>query len=101
MLLTSTQFQVNWYKNHVPIIQSGRIHSVHNHNKHKDQYSLRLRSVSLLDLGNYSCGLAMDNAPGHQLDMATIVLDKLPPPPEFYSRKDRVNDTSQLLTWTG
>jgi len=90
---------VTWYKNNVPIIQSSRIHSVHSHNKRQDQFNLRIRSLAPMDFGNYTCGV-LDNT-GSQVDGDNMVVDKLPPPPAFYSRTDRVNETSQLLTWTG
>ena len=90
---------MTWYKNNVPIIQSSRIHSVHSHNKRQDQFNLRIRSLAPMDFGNYTCGV-LDNT-GSQVDGDNMVVDKLPPPPAFYSRTDRVNETSQLLTWTG
>ena len=74
---------------------------MHNHNKKQDEFNLRIRSMSAMDLGNYTCSLAMDNALSSPVDSVTMLVDKLPPPPEFYSKKDRVNATSQLLSWTG
>jgi len=92
---------VSWFKDNIPIVQSSRVHGMHNHNKKQDEFNLRIRSMSAMDLGNYTCSLAMDNALSSPVDSVTMLVDKLPPPPEFYSKKDRVNATSQLLSWTG
>jgi len=91
---------VSWMKNNIPISQSSRVHSVHTHRLGTDIFSLRIRSLNPRDLGNYSCNLNMDGS-NKELDSVSMVVDKLPPPPVFLSRTDRVNETSQLLTWTG
>ena len=88
---------MSWLRDGAPIHQSGRVHYSHSHG---EEFSLRLRSVSASDLGNYTCSLSLADSGGH-LDSATILLDKRPPPPLFVGLQDGVNETSQLLTWTG
>jgi len=89
--------RVSWLRDGAPISQSGRVHYSHSHG---EEFSLRLRTVSASDLGNYTCSLSLVAGARH-LDSATIILDKRPPPPLFVGLKDGVNRTSQLLTWTG
>ena len=89
--------QVSWLRDGAAIRQSGRVHYSHSQGQ---EFSLRLRSVSASDLGNYTCSLSL-GASTRQLDSATILLDKRPPPPLFVGLKDGVNQSSQLLTWTG
>ena len=95
--LTITMLKVSWLRDGAPISQSGRVHYSHSHG---EEFSLRLRTVSASDLGNYTCSLSLVAGARH-LDSATIILDKRPPPPLFVGLKDGVNRTSQLLTWTG
>ena len=54
--------QVTWARNNVAIKQSSRVHSVHS--KQSEVFSLRIRGLSPGDLGNYTCGLALDNTSG-------------------------------------
>ena len=89
--------QVSWLRDGAPITQSGRVHYSHSQ---AEDFSLRLRTVSASDLGNYTCSLSVA-ASTRQLHSATIILDKRPPPPLFVGLQDGVNQTSQLLTWTG
>ena len=93
--LTITSLQVSWLRDGAPISQSGRVHYSHSHG---EEFSLRLRSVSASDLGNYTCSLKLSSK---LVDSATLVLDRLPPPPVFVGLRDGLNETSQLLTWTG
>ena len=60
----------------------------------------RIRNLRARDLGNYSCSVGMDGG-NKELDVASMMVDKLPPPPVFIAKSDRVNESSQLLTWTG
>jgi len=92
--------RVSWLRDGAPILQSGRVHYSHSQG---EEFSLRLRSVSASDLGNYTCRLsqATSGGSGGHLDSATILLDIRPPPPLFVGLQDGVNETSQLLTWTG
>merc|ERR1712183_809848 len=83
-----TVLQVSWLRDGAAILQSGRVHYSHSQGQ---EFSLRLRSVSASDLCNYTCSLSV----------AAIILDKRPPPPLFVGLQDGVNQTSQLLTWTG
>ena len=53
--------QVSWLRDGAPITQSGRVHYSHSQ---AEDFSLRLRSVSASDLGNYTCSLALDNTAG-------------------------------------
>ena len=95
--------QVIWSRDNVPIKQTSRVHSIHS--EQSEVFSLRIRSLGPGDLGNYTCSLNLDNAAGavktDVVDSASMVLGLLPPPPVFVDLRDRVNETSQLLTWTG
>ena len=91
------KFQVSWLRDGAAILQSGRVHYSQTEG---EEFSLRLRSVSASDLGNYTCSLSLAGS-ARQLDSATIILDKRPPPPLFVGLQDGVNQTSQLLSWTG
>ena len=95
--LMSSKFQVSWLRDGAAILQSGRVHYSHSEG---EEFSLRLRSVSASDLANYTCSLSLAGSARH-LDSATIILDKRPPPPLFVGLQDGVNQTSQLLSWTG
>jgi len=88
---------VSWLRDGATILQSGRVHYSHSEG---EEFSLRLRSLSASDLGNYTCSLSLAGSARH-LDSATIILDKRPPPPLFVGLQDGVNQTSQLLSWTG
>jgi len=94
---------VTWAKDSVEIKQSSRVHSVHS--EQSEVFSLRIRALGPGDLGNYTCSLALDNTAGavktDVVDSTSMVLGLLPPPPVFVELRDRVNQTSQLLTWTG
>lgn len=70
-----------------------------NYNSHSpEEFSLRVRAVSTEDLGNYTCSLKVS---GRQVESATLLLDTLPPPPVFVRLRDGLNETEQLLSWTG
>lgn len=84
-----------WQKDGARVRQSGRVH-YYNHSP--EEFSLRVRKVSGDDLGNYTCSLKLSSK---LVDSATLVLDRLPPPPVFVGLRDGLNETSQLLTWTG
>ena len=89
---------VTWRRGTAPVAQSSRVHSLHTAREAADPeagllVSLRIRAVTRPDLGNYSCSLGSGGA--------SLVLDTLPPPPVFTSKKDGINQTSQLLSWTG
>jgi len=89
---------VTWRRGTAPVAQSSRVHSLHTAREAADPeagllVSLRIRAVTRADLGNYSCSLGGGGA--------SLVLDTLPPPPVFTAKKDGINQTSQLLSWTG
>jgi len=87
--------EVVWQKNGAPVRQSGRVH----YSSHSpEEFSLRVRAVSTEDLGNYTCSLKVS---GRQVESATLLLDTLPPPPVFVRLRDGLNETEQLLSWTG
>ena len=88
---------MDWQRNGATIRQSGRVHySSHG----PEEFSLRIRKVSPDDLGNYTCSLKI-SATGKEVESASLLLDRLPPPPVFVGLRDGLNETSQLLTWTG
>ena len=62
-------------------------------------YILMVRQANLRDMGNYSCEL--QDMDGKVMDYKIITVDQLPPPPTFVPQLDRVNSSSQLLTWSG
>jgi len=88
--------QVFWSLAGVRLVQSSRLHS---YQKHPEKHILRVRQATSKDMGNYTC--AVENMEGKVTDYKTIIVDKAPQPPSFVPEPDRVNSSSQLLTWTG
>jgi len=88
--------QVTWSLAGARLLQSSRLHT---YQKHPDMYILVVRQAAMKDMGDYSC--TVSNMEGKVLDSKTITVDQIPPPPAFIPEPDRVNSSSQLLTWTG
>ena len=88
--------QVFWSLAGVRLVQSSKLHT---YQKHPEKHILRVRQANIKDMGNYTC--AVENMEGKVIDHKTIIVDKTPHPPLFVPEPDRVNSSSQLLTWTG
>ena len=88
--------QVTWSLSGTRLLQSSKLHT---YQKHPDKYILVVRQATMKDMGDYSC--TVSNMEGKVIDSKTITVDQIPPPPAFIPEPDRVNSSSQLLTWTG
>jgi len=88
--------QVSWDLGGTRLVQSSRLHT---YQKHPNMHILIVRQATKKDMGNYSC--KVEDMEGTVMDHKTITVDQIAPPPSFIQERDRVNSSSQLLTWSG
>jgi len=91
-----SKVQVSWSLAGRKLQQSSRVHT---YQKHPDMYILMVRQATPRDMGNYSC--EVEDMDGNVMDSEIISVEQLPPPPTFPPQQDRINSSSQLLTWSG